>query len=108
MADRIAGAGEYPELAAQGQGNTGSENYGGPIVTAGGVVFIGATIYDHRLRAFDAASGALLWRLALPLAGTATPATYVARGRQYLVIETNNDRNPVAKQGCAYVAFRLP
>src|ERR1019366_6798205 len=49
--------GEYPELAAKGLTNTGSENYGGPIVTAGGVLFIGATIYDHKFRAFDARDG---------------------------------------------------
>ena len=53
--------GEYPELAAQGLSNTGSENYGGPIVTAGGLVFIGATVYDRKFRAFDAATGQLLW-----------------------------------------------
>jgi quinoprotein glucose dehydrogenase len=53
--------GEYPELAAQGLTNTGSENYGGPIVTAGGLVFIAATNFDNKFRAFDKATGALLW-----------------------------------------------
>ena len=53
--------GEYPELAAQGLKNTGSENYGGPIVTAGGLVFIGATNFDRKFRAFDKATGELLW-----------------------------------------------
>jgi quinoprotein glucose dehydrogenase len=100
--------GEYPELAAQGGPATGTENYGGPVVTASGLVFIGATIYDHKIRAFDAASGALLWQHELPFAGTATPATYMIDGRQFLVIATNNARNRSAPQGAAYVAFALP
>jgi quinoprotein glucose dehydrogenase len=100
--------GEYPELAASGQGTTGSENYGGPIVTASHLLFIGATIYDRKLRAFDDETGALLWEHELPFAGTATPATYMIDGKQYVVIETNNARNPKAPQGSAYVAFALP
>jgi quinoprotein glucose dehydrogenase len=100
--------GEYPELAASGLVNTGSENYGGPILTASHLLFIGATIYDRKLRAFDAETGALLWEHVLPFAGTATPATYMIDGRQYVVIETNNARNPKAPQGSAYVAFALP
>jgi quinoprotein glucose dehydrogenase len=100
--------GNYPELAASGMGDTGTENYGGPIVTAGGLVFIGATIYDHRLRAFDSSSGKLLWSADLPYAGVATPATYMIHGKQYVVIATSNARNPKAKQGAAYVAFSLP
>jgi quinoprotein glucose dehydrogenase len=100
--------GEYPELAASGLVNTGSENYGGPILTASHLLFIGATIYDRKLRAFDAESGALLWEHVLPFAGTATPATYMIDGRQFVVIETNNARNPKAPQGSAYVAFALP
>jgi quinoprotein glucose dehydrogenase len=100
--------GEYPELAAQGQKNTGSENYGGPIVTAGGLVFIGATIYDKKFRAFDAATGELLWETLLPFAGTATPATYMVNGKQYVVIETNNVRDGKKPQGLSYVAFALP
>jgi quinoprotein glucose dehydrogenase len=100
--------GEYPELAAQGLKNTGTENYGGPIVTAGGLVFIGATIYDKKLRAFDAATGELLWETVLPFAGTATPATYMVNGKQYVVIETNNARDGKKPQGLSYVAFALP
>jgi quinoprotein glucose dehydrogenase len=100
--------GEYPELAARGMRDTGSENYGGPIVTAGGVLFIGATIYDHRIRAFDSARGKLLWQAELPFAATATPATYMVDGKQYVVIATNNARNPQGPQGAAYVAFCLP
>ncbi len=100
--------GEYPELAAQGLPTTGSENYGGPILTASGLLFIAATIYDQKIRAFDSLTGELLWQAELPFAGTATPATYRVDGKQYLVIATNNGRNPKGPQGNAYVAFALP
>ena len=100
--------GNYPELAAHGMKDTGTENYGGPIVTAGGLVFIGATIYDHTFRAFNAQSGELLWSADLPYAGVATPATYLANGKQFVVIASSNARNPKAPQGAAYVAFSLP
>ena len=100
--------GEYPELVAQGWPNTGSENYGGPIVTASGLLFIGATIFDRKIRAFSSATGELLWQHELPFAGTATPATYMLDGKQFLVIATCNQRNPKAPQGSAYVAFALP
>ena len=62
--------GEYPALAKQGMANTGSENYGGPVVTAGGLLFIGATVYDHKLRAFDTATGRVLWEAELPFLGS--------------------------------------
>jgi glucose dehydrogenase/cytochrome c2 len=100
--------GNYPELAAKGLPDTGTENYGGPIVTGGGIVFIGATNFDHRLRAFDSKTGTLLWSADLPYAGNATPATYMIEGKQYVVIATSNARNPKARQGAAYVAFSLP
>jgi glucose dehydrogenase len=100
--------GEYPELAEKGIKDTGSENYGGPIVTAGGIVFIAATNFDHKIRAFDSRTGALLWTGDLPYAGNATPATYMIDGRQYIVIATSNARNPKGPQGAAYVAFALP
>jgi quinoprotein glucose dehydrogenase len=100
--------GDYPELAARGLKNTGSENYGGPIVTASGLLFIGATIYDRKIRAFDRKSGQLLWEHELPYSGTATPATYMIDGKQYVVICTSNARTPDALQGSAYVAFTLP
>jgi len=87
---------------------TGSENYGGPVVTAGGLVFIGATLYDKKLRAFDADTGRVLWDAALPYAGTATPATFMIDGKQYVVIATNNARDRRAPQGASYVAFTLP
>jgi mono/diheme cytochrome c family protein len=100
--------GYYPELAAKGLKDTGSENYGGPVVTAGGLVFIGATNFDHVIRAFDSHTGELLWTGDLPYAGNATPATYMINGRQYVVIATSNARNPKGPQGGAYVAFALP
>jgi quinoprotein glucose dehydrogenase len=100
--------GQYPELVAKGMPDTGSENYGGPILTAGGVLFIGATIYDRKLRAFDAKTGRLLWQSKLPYAGTATPCTYMIDGRQYVVIATSGARDSKGPQGVAYVAFALP
>jgi glucose dehydrogenase len=100
--------GEYPELAAKGMKNTGSENYGGPIVTAGGVVIIASTIYDRKIRAFDSRSGELLWEASLPYAGNATPATYMVDGKQYVVIATSGARDRKSPQGATYVAFALP
>lgn len=98
--------GEYPELAASGMRDTGSESYGGPIVTAGGVLFIGATLFDKKFRAFDTDTGQLLWETTLPFAGTATPITYEADGRQYVVIAAGGRR--VQPTGGVYVAFALP
>jgi quinoprotein glucose dehydrogenase len=100
--------GQYPALVAKGMPETGSENYGGPILTGGGLLFIGATIYDHKLRAFDARTGKLLWEGNLPYAGTATPSTYMINGRQYVVIASSGARDPKGPQGVAYVAFALP
>ena len=100
--------GEYPELAAQGIKNTGTENYGGPIVTAGGVVFIGATNFDRKFRAFDKKTGKLLWETTLPLAGNATPITYQVGGRQYVLIYATGGRKRGEPSGGIYVAFSLP
>jgi quinoprotein glucose dehydrogenase len=100
--------GEYPELAAKGLKNTGSENYGGPLVTAGGLLFIGATSYDKKFRAFDKVSGRLLWETALPASGNATPATYEVNGRQYIVIAAGGGKGRPADSGGSYVAFALP
>lgn len=100
--------GEYPELIEQGHDVTGTENYGGPVLTATGLLFIGATIYDRKFRAFDAAAGELLWEYEMPYAGTATPAVYMVDGRQYIVISTSNSRNSRAQQGSAFIAFALP
>ncbi len=100
--------GEYPTLAAQGLKDTGSENYGGPVVTAGGVLFIGATVYDRRFRAFDSQTGKLLWETELPFAGVATPSTYMVDGRQYVVIAASGGRDPRSPVGGVYIAFALP
>ena len=101
--------GEYPALAAQGLKNTGSENYGGPIVTAGGLVFIAATNFDHKFRAFDKSTGKLLWEAVLPFSGNATPITYELGGRQYVVIFANGGKAPRGSPtGGAYVAYALP
>jgi quinoprotein glucose dehydrogenase len=100
--------GEYPELAAKGMKNTGSEMYGGPIVTAGGVLFIGATVYDRKFRAFDTRNGKLLWETVLPFAGIATPSTYMVGGRQYVVIAASGGRDAKGPVGGEYVAFALP
>jgi len=100
--------GKYPALAAQGMKDTGSENYGGPIVTAGGLVFIGATLYDYKFHAFDSRTGKLLWETRLPYAGRATPATYMIDGKQYVVVATGGGRYQVAPAKGVYVAFSLP
>jgi quinoprotein glucose dehydrogenase len=100
--------GEYPALAASGVTNTGSENYGGPIVTAGGVLFIGATIADRKFHAFDKRTGKLLWETQLPFGGNATPATYAVGGRQYVVIAAGGGKWKGDAPGGTYVAFALP
>jgi quinoprotein glucose dehydrogenase len=98
--------GEYPELMAQGLPPTGSENYGGPVVTAGGVLFIGAT-RDEYFRAYDPRDGRELWRHKLPAGGYATPATYEVGGRQFVVIACGGGKMGTPS-GDTYVAFALP
>lgn len=100
--------GEYPELAAAGKKNTGSENYGGPLVTAGGVLFIGASIFDKKFRAFDKATGELLYAAELPFAGNATPVTYEVNNCQHVVIAAGGGKNLKSPTGGVYVAFALP
>jgi len=99
--------GEYPELAAAGIKDTGSENYGGPLVTAGGLLFIAATNYDKKFRAFDKASGKLLWETVLPFSGNASPITYELKGRQYVVIAAGGGKDLKSMSGGVYVAFAL-
>jgi len=70
------------------------------------VVFIGATIFDHKIRAFDSHDGKLLWESELPFSGVATPATYMVDGKQYVVIAASSARDPKSPQGGAYVALR--
>src|ERR1700676_5274892 len=100
--------GEYPELAAKGLKNTGTENYGGPVVTAGGLVFIGASDFDKKFHAYDKATGELLWETTLPFSGNATPATYAVNGRQYVVIAAGGGKDLKSPSGGVYVAFALP
>jgi quinoprotein glucose dehydrogenase len=100
--------GSYPELVAQGMSDTGSENYGGPIVTAGGLLFIGATSFDKKFRAYDKRTGKLLWEAALPAAGIATPSTYRANGKQFVVIAAGGGRPPQVESGSKVIAFYLP
>jgi quinoprotein glucose dehydrogenase len=99
--------GEYPALAAQGLKNTGTDNYGGAIVTENGLLFIGATTYDRKFRAFDKRTGSLLWEATLPASGNATPSTYMVNGKQYIVIACGGGKNGAASGG-TYVAFALP
>lgn len=101
--------GEYPELAAKGLKDTGTENYGGPIVTAGDLLFIAATNFDRKFRAFDKRTGRLLWETTLPMAGNATPATYEVGGRQFVVIYATGGKGRSSDPtGGIYVAFALP
>jgi len=100
--------GEYPELVQLGLKDTGSENYGGPIVTAGGLVFIAATNHDRKIRAFDKATGVLLWEATMPSSGNATPATYEVNGRQYVVVAAGGGKSRSGGPGGVYVAFALP
>jgi quinoprotein glucose dehydrogenase len=99
--------GEYPELTARGVPQTGTENFGGTIVTAGGLVFIGGTT-DERFHAFDKDSGRLLWEYKLLAGGYATPCTYSAGGRQFVVIAAGGAGKLGTKAGDAFVAFALP
>lgn len=98
--------GEYSELIKRGFGVTGSRNYGGPVVTKGGLIFIAATP-DEKIRAFDKHSGKMVWESKLPAAGFASPATYMINGKQFLVIACGGGKLGV-KSGDSYVAFALP
>jgi quinoprotein glucose dehydrogenase len=98
--------GEYEELTKKGIAPTGTENYGGPLVTKGGLVFIAAT-KDEKIRAFDKKTGKVVWEAKLPAAGYATPATYSVNGRQFLVIACGGGKIG-SKSGDSYVAFALP
>lgn len=98
--------GEYEQLTKEGIAPTGTRNYGGPVVTAGGLVFIAATS-DEKIRAFDKKTGELLWQADLPAAGYATPSTYALNGKQYLVITCSGGKLGTAS-GDMYVAFALP
>ena len=99
--------GEYPELAAKGMTNTGTDNYGGPVVTSSGILFIGATSFDNKFHAYDKLTGKLLWEAVLPAAGNATPSIYEMNGREFVVIVCGGGKNEAASGG-SIVAFALP
>ncbi|MBC7920925.1 MAG: PQQ-binding-like beta-propeller repeat protein [Ferruginibacter sp.] len=98
--------GEFAALTKRGISPTGTENYGGPVTTAGGLVFIGAS-KDEKFRAFDKRTGKVLWETTLPAGGYATPCVYEADGKQYVVIAAGGGKMGT-KSGDAYVAFALP
>ena len=98
--------GELTELTEKGIPPTGTESYGGPVVTAGGIIFIAGT-KDEKIRAFDQDTGNILWEYQLPAAGYATPATYEVNGKQYIVIAAGGGKLGT-KSGDAYLAFALP
>ncbi len=97
--------GEYPELVAKGIPQTGAESYGGPVVTAGGLLFIAGT-KDGKLRAYSKQNGELLWETKLPAAGFATPSTYEVNGKQFIVVACGGTKLGAAK-GDSYIAFAL-
>ena len=98
--------GDYPRMLEQGESGLGAENYGGAIVTAGGLLFIAATP-DRVIRAFDKKSGDELWQATLPAAGFATPITYAVDGKQYIVIAAGGGKLG-QPSGSSYVAYALP
>jgi quinoprotein glucose dehydrogenase len=99
--------GTYPELEARGLPPTGTFNIGGPLVTAGGLVFIGAAM-DERFHAFDAETGALLWEFQMDAGGYASPATFEVAGRQFVVVAAGGGGKPETRPGDAYYCFALP
>ncbi len=99
--------GEYPELVAKGIRNTGTKSFGGPVVTAGNLVFIAATA-DEKIRAFDKRSGIVLWEYQLPAGGYATPSVYMINGKQYVVIAAGGGGKNGTKYGDSVIAFALP
>jgi quinoprotein glucose dehydrogenase len=99
--------GEFPELTAKGIPFTGTENFGGTIVTRGGLVFIGGS-KDEMFHAFDAKTGKLLWQTKLPAGGYATPCTYRVNGKQYVLIAAGGGGKCRTKSGDEFVAFALP
>lgn len=98
--------GEYPALTAKGIPATGTENHGGPVVTAGGLLFIAAT-YDQNLRAFDTKTGKVVWQYKLPYGAVATPITYMKDGKQYIAIAAGGGKYGMTR-GDTYLAFALP
>ena len=97
--------GEYPELTTRGIPPTGTENYGGPVVTASGLIFIGASA-DETFRVFDKETGETLWQTDLPFSGNATPSSYMVDGKQYIVISAGGGKSGRPRGG-SLVAFCL-
>ena len=98
--------GTYPELEKQGLSPTGTFNMGGPIVTAGGLVFIGATM-DERFRAFDKKDGSLMWEYQLEAGAYATPSTFQVNGKQFVIIAGGGQGKPGTKSGNKLYCFGL-
>ena len=96
----------FGEIPATGLKNTGSDNYGGPVVTASGLLFIGATNFDKKFHAYDKLTGKLLWEAELPASGNATPSIYEIGGREYVVVVCGGGKNG-APTGGSIVAFGL-
>jgi quinoprotein glucose dehydrogenase len=99
--------GEFPELIANGIPQTGTENFGGAILTAGGLLFIGGS-KDEMFHAFDKTTGKLLWQTQLPAGGYATPCTYSVNGKQYVIIAAGGGGKQRTKSGDSFVTFALP
>jgi quinoprotein glucose dehydrogenase len=99
--------GEFPELVKRGIRNTGTPNFGGAVVTAGGLIFIAATA-DEKIRAFEKSRGKLLWEYQLPAGGYATPSVYMHHGRQYVTIVCGGGGKNGTKSGDSIVTFALP
>jgi len=99
--------GEFAELTEKGIPKTGTQNFGGTIVTAGGLVFIGGTM-DEKFHAFDKSNGKLLWEYKLNHGGYATPCTYMVNGRQYVTIAAGGGGKLGTKSGDEFVTFALP
>jgi quinoprotein glucose dehydrogenase len=99
--------GTYPKLEARGLPPTGTFNIGGPVVTKGGLVFIGAAM-DERFHAYDKDTGALLWEFQMEFGGYATPSTYEVDGRQYVIIAAGGGGKPETKAGDMFYCFALP
>jgi quinoprotein glucose dehydrogenase len=98
--------GEFSELTEKGIPPTGTQNFGGCLVTRGGLIFIGASA-DEKFRAFDKNTGELLWEYKLPFGGYATPATYEVDNIQYVVIAAGGGGKVGTKSGDVYMAFKL-
>ena len=99
--------GEHKKLTKRGLPKTGTENFGGAVVTAGGLVFVGGT-RDLKFRAFDKINGDELWGYKLPFGGSAPPAVYQIKGRQYVVVPATGGGKLGLPRGDAHVAFCLP